>query len=125
MGVGLQLVQHQGDRGIKLRIAAVLHFCRVVEDFGSLQVRGLAAFPDIDDNIVVWLSRIVAQDVNVFDGPNLLASSERNLFASGLLTTRSMPSVSVSVLRTSACASTLTSSAWNRSMIGLGVPAGA
>lgn len=61
---------------------------RVVEDFGSLQVRGLATFPNIDDNIVVWLSRIVAQDVNVFDGPSLLASSERNLFASGLLTTR-------------------------------------
>jgi signal transduction histidine kinase len=61
---------------------------RVVEDFGSLQVRGLAAFPNIDDNIVVWLSRVVAQDVNVFDGPRLLASSERNLFASGLLPTR-------------------------------------
>jgi signal transduction histidine kinase len=61
---------------------------RVVEDFGSLQVRGLAAVPNIDDNIVVWLSRVIAQDVNVFDGPQLLASSERNLFASGLLPTR-------------------------------------
>ena len=61
---------------------------RVVEDFGSLQVRGLAALPNIDDNIVVWLSRVIAQDVNVFDGPTLLASSERNLFASGLLPTR-------------------------------------
>jgi signal transduction histidine kinase len=61
---------------------------RVVEDFGSLQVRGLAAFPNIDDNIVVWLSRVIAQDVNVFDGAGLLASSERNLFASGLLPTR-------------------------------------
>jgi signal transduction histidine kinase len=61
---------------------------RVVEDFGSLQVRGLAALPVIDDNIVVWLSRVIAEDVNIFDGPGLLASSERNLFASGLLTTR-------------------------------------
>jgi len=61
---------------------------RVVEDFGSLQTRGLASLPAIDDNIVVWLSRVVAQDVNVFDGPRLLASSERNLFASGLLSTR-------------------------------------
>jgi signal transduction histidine kinase len=61
---------------------------RVVEDFGSLQVRGLATFPNIDDNIVVWLSRVIAQDVNVFDGAGLLASSERNLFASGLLPTR-------------------------------------
>ena len=61
---------------------------RVVEDFGSLQVRGLAAVPNIDDDIVVWLSRVIAQDVNVFDGAQLLASSERNLFASGLLPTR-------------------------------------
>jgi len=61
---------------------------RVVEDFGSLQVRGLAALPVVDDNIVVWLSRVIAEDVNIFDGPALLASSERNLFASGLLSTR-------------------------------------
>lgn len=61
---------------------------RVVEDFGSLQARGLAAIPLIDDNVVVWLSRVIAQDVNIFTGPTLLASSERNLFASGLLPTR-------------------------------------
>jgi signal transduction histidine kinase len=68
------------------RTAAVAS--RVVEDFGSLQIRGLAALPTIDDNVVVWLSRVIAQDVNIFDGPALLASSERNLFASGLLPTR-------------------------------------
>ncbi len=59
---------------------------RVVEDFGSLQARGSAT--TIDDNLVVWLSRVIAQDVNIFDTSNLLASSERNLFASGLLSTR-------------------------------------
>jgi signal transduction histidine kinase len=42
----------------------------------------------VDDDIIVWLSRVVAQDVNIFEGKNLLASSERNLFASGLLPTR-------------------------------------
>jgi signal transduction histidine kinase len=42
----------------------------------------------VDDDIVVWLSRVVAQDVNIFEGTALLASSERNLFASGLLPTR-------------------------------------
>jgi signal transduction histidine kinase len=42
----------------------------------------------VDDDIVVWLSRVVAQDVNIFEGAGLLASSERNLFASGLLPTR-------------------------------------
>ena len=42
----------------------------------------------VDDDIIVWLSRVVAQDVNIFDGTVLLASSERNLFASGLLPNR-------------------------------------
>jgi signal transduction histidine kinase len=61
---------------------------RVVEDFGSLSQRGFAELSTIDDNIVVWLSRVLAQDINIYDGPGLLASSERNLFASGLLSTR-------------------------------------
>ena len=42
----------------------------------------------VDDDIIVWLSRVVAQDVNIFEGTDLLASSERNLFASGLLPQR-------------------------------------
>ena len=38
---------------------------------------------------MVWISRIIDQDVNVFDGTSeLLATSERDLFASGLLPTR-------------------------------------
>ena len=56
---------------------------RVVEDVGD-QI-GQSA---VDDNIIVWLSRVIAQDVNIFEGADLLASSERNLFASGLLPTR-------------------------------------
>jgi signal transduction histidine kinase len=56
---------------------------RVVEDVG-IQI-GQSA---VDDNIIVWLSRVIAQDVNIFEGAELLASSERNLFASGLLPTR-------------------------------------
>jgi signal transduction histidine kinase/uncharacterized membrane protein len=42
----------------------------------------------VADDLIVWLSRVVAQDVNIFDGASLLASSERNLFASGLLPSR-------------------------------------
>ena len=42
----------------------------------------------VADDLIVWLSRVVAQDVNIFVGPSLLASSERNLFASGLLPSR-------------------------------------
>ena len=56
---------------------------RVVEDVG-IQI-GQSA---VDDNLIVWLSRVIAQDVNIFEGADLLASSERNLFASGLLPTR-------------------------------------
>ncbi len=56
---------------------------RVVED-GTLQIDQSA----VDDNIIVWLSRVIAHDVNIFEGADLLASSERNLFASGLLPTR-------------------------------------
>lgn len=61
---------------------------RVVEDVGTLELRGGSNLEVVDDNLVVWLSRVIAQDVNIFDGAGLLASSERNLFASGLLPTR-------------------------------------
>jgi signal transduction histidine kinase len=42
----------------------------------------------IDDKLMIWASRLVNQDVNVFSGPSLVATSERNLFASGSLPTR-------------------------------------
>jgi nitrogen fixation/metabolism regulation signal transduction histidine kinase len=61
---------------------------RVVEDVGILDTTDAVGTATIDDNLVVWLSRVIAQDVNIFSGPGLLASSERNLFASGLLPTR-------------------------------------
>ncbi|MBI2188317.1 MAG: HAMP domain-containing histidine kinase [Acidobacteria bacterium] len=59
---------------------------RVVEDLAAPRAaqRGFA----LDDNLMVWVSRLIDQDVNIFVGPRLLATSERNLFASGLLPTR-------------------------------------
>jgi signal transduction histidine kinase len=58
---------------------------RVVEDVGVLEMTGVS-FPEVvDDDIVVWLSRVIAQDVNIFDASGLVASSERSLFAYGLL----------------------------------------
>ncbi|MBM3776852.1 MAG: HAMP domain-containing histidine kinase [Acidimicrobiia bacterium] len=59
---------------------------RVVEDLAAPQAeqRGLP----VDDNLTVWASRLIGEDVNVFAGPRLVATSERNLFASGLLPTR-------------------------------------
>ncbi len=59
---------------------------RVVEDFAAHRAaeQGVA----VDDNLMVWVSRLIDQDVNIFSGSRLLATSERNLFASGLLPTR-------------------------------------
>ena len=61
---------------------------RVVVDVGTLDTGDTSAQGVVDDNLVVWLSRVIDQDVNIFDGSGLLASSERNLFASGLLPER-------------------------------------
>jgi signal transduction histidine kinase len=59
---------------------------RVVEDL--VAPRAVQLEVDVSDNLMVWVSRLIDQDVNFFDGPRLLATSERNLFASGLLPTR-------------------------------------
>jgi signal transduction histidine kinase len=59
---------------------------RVVEDL--VAPRAAAQGVGIDDNLMVWVSRLIDQDVNIFRGPRLLATSERNLFASGLLPVR-------------------------------------
>jgi signal transduction histidine kinase len=42
----------------------------------------------IEDNLLVFVSRLIDQDVNIFAAGRLLATSERNLFASGFLPTR-------------------------------------
>jgi signal transduction histidine kinase len=61
---------------------------RVVEDYAQLQERDDRRITTIDDDILVWIARVIDQDVNVFDGPSLVATSERNLYASGVLPTR-------------------------------------
>jgi HAMP domain-containing protein len=63
----------------------------VVEDLVAPRAAQQGA--DVDDNLMVWVSRLIDQDVNIFAGPRLLATSERNLFASGLLPTRTPASV--------------------------------
>jgi signal transduction histidine kinase len=57
---------------------------RVVQDL----VGPRADNPSLDDNLLVWVSRLVDQDVNMFADGRLVATSERNLFASGFLPTR-------------------------------------
>ena len=59
---------------------------RVVEDL--VTPRAAQGGLGVDDNLMVWVSRLIDQDVNIFRGARLLATSERNLFAPGLLPTR-------------------------------------
>jgi nitrogen fixation/metabolism regulation signal transduction histidine kinase len=59
---------------------------RVVEDLVAPRAAQQGAA--VDDNLMVWVSRLIDQDVNIFSDARLLATSERNLFASGMLPTR-------------------------------------
>jgi signal transduction histidine kinase len=61
---------------------------RLVEDYATLQQRGTSAVAPIDDQIMVLVSRAIDQDVNLFDGSSLEATSQRDLFASGLFSMR-------------------------------------
>lgn len=61
---------------------------RLVEDYATLQQRGSGALDYLDDQIMVIVGRAIDQPVHLFSRSRLLATSERDLFASGLLTTR-------------------------------------
>ncbi len=61
---------------------------RLVEDYATLQSRGSGTLQALDDQIMVVVSRAIDQDVNLFDRERLQATSERDLFSSGVLTTR-------------------------------------
>jgi signal transduction histidine kinase len=61
---------------------------RVIEESLALQRRGSQAPVPITDDAMVLISQVIDQDVNIFGGSRLLATSERDLFASGLLSTR-------------------------------------
>jgi two-component system nitrogen regulation sensor histidine kinase NtrY len=59
---------------------------RVVEDL--VERSAVLQGAGVDDNLMVWVSRLIDQAANIFAGARLVATSERNLFASGLLPTR-------------------------------------
>ena len=73
------------------RTAAVAQ--RVIEEALSLQQPALVTATSISDDVMVWISRVIKQDVNIFDGPTLLATSQRDLFAQGLLPERTPDTV--------------------------------
>jgi signal transduction histidine kinase len=61
---------------------------RVIETVVSQQRRDRSDPSVLSDDIMISVSRIIDQDVNVFVNPRLVATSQRDLFASGLLPTR-------------------------------------
>ncbi len=67
------------------RTAAVAQ--RVIEQSNALLQR-TEGFAPASDDVMVWISQVIDQDVNIFDGPKLKATSKRDLFESGLLATR-------------------------------------
>ena len=70
------------------RTAAVAQ--RVVEELQQATDRPLSV---IDDDTLVFVSQVIDQDINLFEGSRLAATSERDLFASGLLPTRTPDAV--------------------------------
>jgi signal transduction histidine kinase len=73
------------------RTAAVAQ--RVIEESEAMLRRGAQGLTPYDDDVLVWIGQLIDQDVNIFYGPELVATSERDLFASGLLPTRTAEDV--------------------------------
>ena len=61
---------------------------RVVESVISEQRRDSGGAPVFSDEVMVGVSRVINEDVNVFIGSRLVATSQRDLFASGRLPVR-------------------------------------
>ena len=77
----------QGDvEAEAARTAAVAQ--RVIQDLVSGLRRSAEPTATLSDDWMVWISQVIDQDVNVFRGAELVATSERALFASGVLPTR-------------------------------------
>jgi signal transduction histidine kinase len=61
---------------------------RLVEDYAALQQRGAGGLDTLDDDIMRLVSRAVDEDVNLFNGARLQATSALDLYASQILSTR-------------------------------------
>jgi len=85
---GLLLTDIQGQA---LRTAAVAQ--RVIEESDALLRRGGEGVTLYSDDLMVWVSQLINEDLNLFTGAELTVTSERDLFASGLLPTRTPEAV--------------------------------
>lgn len=61
---------------------------RVIQETLATERRDEVTPTALNDDVMVWISRIIDQDVNIFVGTQIAATSERDLFASGLLPSR-------------------------------------
>jgi signal transduction histidine kinase len=68
------------------RTAAVAQ--RVIEESDALVRPGAEGVDPVNDDVMVWIRQVIDQDVNIFSGPELVATSQGDLFQSGLLPTR-------------------------------------
>ena len=69
---------------------------KAVEDFVFFQRGEPAGAEPVTDAALVWVASLIRNDLDVFEGGRLVASSKRELYASGLLA----PRVSGAVYRT-------------------------
>lgn len=69
-----------------VRAAAVAR--SVIEESVLVQSPDGQIITRFTDDVLVRISQVIGQDVNVFDGPRLAATSTRDLYASGVLSTR-------------------------------------
>ncbi len=66
---------------------------KAVEDFALFQRREAAGTRPVTDAALVWVASLIRNDLDVFGGGRLIASSKRELYASGLLPSRISGSV--------------------------------
>ena len=64
---------------------------RALEALAAGRSPDQAAMPT--DDVLVWIRQVIDQDVNLFSGPGLVATSQRDLFESGLLPKRTPAAV--------------------------------
>ncbi len=72
-------------------VVSVAH--RVLDELAAAGQRPDTPLTPLSDDMMVWIRQVVDQDVNVFNGPDLVATSQRDLLDSGLLPTRTPAAV--------------------------------
>ena len=79
---------------VQAEAASVVHVARrVLEELAAAEQHPDQKQSPPPDDVMVWIRQVVEQDVNVFDGPHLVATSQRDLFDSGLLPARTPAAV--------------------------------